>query len=190
MLNPKQRLLTVEEYLEGETFSDVKHEYIDGEVYAMVGATNAHNLIAGNAFGEIRNHLKGNPCNAYVSDMKVKVENKFFYPDVLVECSEDMKNKSLFTEFPVLIVEVLSDSTQTYDRTTKFDAYQIIPSLQEYVLIEQNFMCVYVFRRNQDWHGEIYQKGEDITFKSIDLTLPIEELYTNIKFEVTKPPEA
>jgi len=190
MLNPKQGTLTIEEYLEGENFSDIKHEYIDGEVYAMVGGTWAHSLISSNTAGEIRNHLKGKLCRSHGSEMKIKVGNKLFYPDALVECSEDMKNKSLFTELPVLIVEVLSDFTQTYDRTTKFDAYQIIPSLQEYVLIEQNFMCVYVFRRNQDWHGEIYQKGEDITFKSIDLTLPIEELYTNIKFEVTKPPEA
>ena len=181
--------LTEEEYLEGENFSDIKHEYIDREAYAMVGATRDHNVISANIIREIGTHLKGNSCVILPSDMKVKVENKFFYPDVMVDCSEDGDGKSLFSESPVLITEVLSDSTQTYDKTTKFTAYQNIHSLQEYVLVEQNFMCVYIFRRNQNWHGEIYQKGEDITFKSIDLTLPIEELYTNIKFEVTKPPE-
>ena len=187
MLNPKQRLLTVEEYLEGETFSDVKHEYIDGEVYAMVGATNAHNLIAGNAFGEIRNHLKGNPCNAYVSDMKVKVENKFFYPDVMVDCSEDADSKSLFKESPALIVEVLSDSTKVTDKTIKFATYQRIPSLQEYVLIEQDCMSVEVFRRSENWHGQVYLKGEEIHFQSVDLTLPIEEIYIGLNLGTDEP---
>jgi Uma2 family endonuclease len=183
MLNPKQRLLTVEEYLEGETFSDVRHEYINGRIYAMVGATTNHNRISRNAVRRIENHLEGKLCETFVSDMKVKIKNNFFYPDVLVDCSGELDGKGNFTETPTLIIEVLSDSTQTYDRKGKFDAYRDISSLEEYVLVEQNFICIYIFRRNQNWHGEIYSKGEKVHLESIDLTLPIEELYSNVKFE-------
>ena len=182
----QSQLLTEEEYLEGENLSDVKHEYIDGRVYAMVGATWGHNTISGNIFRKMGNHLEGKPCKPGTSDVKIKVENNFYYPDVLVDCSNTMNRKSLFTENPTIIVEVLSDSTQTYDRKGKFDAYRNIPSLEEYVLVEQNLICVYIFRRDQNWHGEIYSKGEKVTFESIGLTLPIEEIYRDVDFEEFK----
>jgi Uma2 family endonuclease len=175
--------LTVEEYLEGENFSDIKHEYIDGQVYAMVGATSAHNIISGNIFGEIRSHLKGKPCQPFMSDMKVKQDSKFFYPDVLVDCSEEMNNKSLFSEKPSLIIEVLSDSTRKFDETTKLHAYKNIESVQEYVLVEQDFMKIRVHRRSDNWHSQDYFSGEEVRFESIDFTLPVEEIYDSIEFE-------
>jgi len=180
--------LTQEQYLEGENFSDIKHEYIDGQVYAMVGATRAHNTISVNILSEIRNHLKGKPCQPFMSDMKVKVDQKFFYPDVLVDCSEGVSNKSLFTENPTLIIEVLSESTSTTDRTTKFAAYRTIPSLLEYVLVEQDSMHIQVYRRSEDWHGQVYLKGEEVHFGSIDLVLPIEDAYDGIELEYLDDP--
>ncbi len=180
---------TEEQYLDNELHSEIKHEYINGEVYTMVGGTWAHSIISSNTAGEIRNHLKGKPCYSHGSEMKVKVGSQFFYPDALVECSENIENKRLFTESPTLIVEVLSDATRTYDQITKFSFYREIPTLEEYVLVEQSHMCVYIFRRSQNWHGEIYSIGEEVHFESIDFTLPIEELYADVKFEEIKPPE-
>jgi len=186
MLNPKRGTLTIEEYLKGETFSDIKHEYIDGEAYAMVGATQAHNIISFNIAREIGNFLKGQPCQTYISDMKVRVKNNFFYPDVMVDCSKGTDNKSLFKENPILIIEVLSDSTSKTDRTTKFSSYKNITSLEEYVLIDQDYISVQIFRRKSSWRGQVYLMGEKVDFESIGLTLPIEELYegVNIEFDI------
>ena len=175
--------ITETEYLEGEQLSDVRHEYMNGQVYAMVGATRNHNLISLNMAGEMKNHLKGKPCQAFMSDMKVKVDNQFFYPDVLVDCAENADGKSLFTENPVIIFEVLSDSTRRMDITIKFANYKKIPSLKEYVLIEQDCVNIEVFRRSDSWHGQVYLAGENITFESIGLTLSVEEIYDGVEIE-------
>ena len=106
-----QPLISEQEYLEGELHSDIKHEYIDGMIYAMSGASAAHNRIAGNIYGEFRNHLKGKPCQPYSADMKVKIGSKYFYPDVLVDCT-DLADDQYFTDSPTIIVEVLSKSTK------------------------------------------------------------------------------
>ena len=182
----KTDLITEAEYLEGEQFSDVRHEYMNGKVYAMVGATRNHNLISVNVLREIGVHLKGKPCQPFMSDMKVKVDNQFFYPDILVDCSEDADGKSLFTENPVIIIEVLSDSTNRMDKTIKFSAYKNIPSLEEYVLIEQNYLNIEVFRRSDRWHGQVYLAGENITFESLGLTMSVEAIYDGVKIEDLK----
>lgn len=106
------------EYLDGEHISDIKHEYIDGEVYAMSGASANHNRIAGNLYRKLGNHLDNQPCQPYTSDMKVKIGSKFFYPDVLVDCS-NLSGSSYFTESPTLLVEVLSKSTRQIDEKLK-----------------------------------------------------------------------
>ncbi len=172
--------ISEEDYLEGEVHSDIKHEYIDGEVYAMSGAKVAHNRISGNINRKFGNHLEGKPCEPFSADMKVKVGSKYFYPDVLVDCS-NLDDNDLFTESPIILVEVLSRSTRRIDETTKRVAYLQIPSLQEYVLIEQDFVDVEVVRRSEGWQSKHYFLGDEITFESIKLTLAVEEIYDRVK---------
>ena len=134
-------LISTEEYLQGELATEVKHELIDGYAYAMAGAHANHERISGNVYAEIRQHLKSLPCEPFGSDMKVKVGLNFFYPDVSVDCGFD-ESKPYYTETPVIIVEVLSRSTRKTDQTIKRRAYLNLPSLQEYVLVEQDFVDI------------------------------------------------
>lgn len=168
------------EYLEGEKISDIKHEFVDGYVYAMTGAKAAHNRIAGNVHAAFHAHLRGKPCQPFMSDMKVKVGSKYFYPDVLVDCS-DLPGDAYFTEQPVIIVEVLSSSTRRMDETTKRVAYMQIPSLQAYVLIEQDFVDVEVSRRSSGWVSEHYFMGDSVGFEAIGLVVAVEEIYERVE---------
>ena len=174
--------MSEQEYLDTEPYSEVKREYIDGYVYAMAGAKASHNRIVGNVHGELRNYLKGKPCQPYMSDMKVKVGKKYFYPDVLVDCT-NLPDSSVFTETPRLIVEVLSKSTRRRDETTKRVAYIQLETLLEYVLIEQDFVKIEVIRRSEGWLPEHYYLGDEITFESIELTLTVEEIYDRVQNE-------
>lgn len=178
----KDNRITVEEYLQGELVSDIKHEYIDGYVYAMAGASSNHGKIASNLARELGQHLKNLPCDVFISDFKVHVnESKFFYPDVVVCTPEN--GDSYYTEKPLLIVEILSDSTQRKDRTLKRLAYQSLPSLQEYVLIEQDFVEVEVSRRSANWNSQHYFWGDEVYFESLNLKLPIAEIYRRVDNE-------
>lgn len=170
--------ISEDEYLAGEQYSEVKHEYIDGYVYAMAGAHSNHNLIAGNVHGEFRNHLKGKPCRPYMSDMKVRIGSKYFYPDVLVDCSDI---NGYYTETPKILVEVLSKSTRRTDKNLKRMAYTQINSLEEYVLIEQDAAEIEVMRRVDGWQPQYYYLGDEITFQSIGLTLAVEEIYERVQ---------
>ena len=171
--------VSVVDYLEGELISETKHEYLDGQVYAMAGASRNHERIAGNVFGEIRNWLKNRPCEPFASDMKVKAGNNFFYPDVMVVCDEQNPHE-YYTASPVIIVEVLSKSTRRMDETTKRLAYFNIPSLQEYVLIEQDIVDVEICCRSKGWISEHYFMGDMVSFESIGLSLPVEEIYARV----------
>jgi Uma2 family endonuclease len=173
-------MISEEEYLQGESSSEIKYEYIDGYVYAMSGAKAAHNRIAGNIHAAFHAHLKGKSCQPYISDMKVKVGSKYFYPDVLVDCS-NITDDSTFTESPRILVEVLSKSTRRMDETTKRVAYMQIETLQEYVLVEQDIVDIEVVRRSHGWLPEHYYLGDEITFASIDLTISVEEIYDRIQ---------
>jgi Uma2 family endonuclease len=179
----KDNRMTVEEYLQGELVSDIKHEYIDGYVYAMAGASSNHGKIASNLARELGQHLKNLPCDVFIADFKVYVnKSKFFYPDVVVTCTPG-NGDSYYTEKPLLIVEVLSDSTQRKDRTLKRLAYQSLPSLQEYVLIEQDFVEVEISRRSANWNSQHYFLGDEVYFESLDLKLPIAEIYRRVDNE-------
>lgn len=167
------------DYLNAEKKSDTKHEYIEGQVYAMAGASDNHNRITGTLFGEIYAHLKSQPCTPYTGDMKVKAANNFFYPDVMVVCEEDQSDP-YYKQKPVMLVEVFSDATRRRDRTTKRLAYQSIPTLQEYVMIEQDRVEIEILRRNEHWQPRYYYLGDDIQFKSIELILPVEAIYTGV----------
>jgi Uma2 family endonuclease len=173
-------LITEDEYLEGEQLSDVKHEFIDGYVYAMAGTSKNHERIAGNFYRKIGNHLETSSCEPFGSDMKVKAGSNFFYPDVSVVC-DDTDGDDYYTESPVIIVEVLSKSTRRTDQTIKRQNYLRIPSLQEYLLIEQDIVDIEVSRRDDDWRSTRYYMGDELTLDSIGLTLLVEDIYHRVK---------
>jgi Uma2 family endonuclease len=171
-------------YLEGEKISPIKHEYRQGEIYAMAGASKAHVTITGNLFTLLRTHVRGIGCRAYVADMKVRIEtaNIFYYPDVMVTCDERDKNPDDFKRYPSLIVEVLSTTTQGFDRGDKFADYRTIETLQEYVLINQERVSVECFRRNSEglWVLYPYSEGAEIYLQSVDFRCPIAALYEDV----------
>jgi len=175
----KQQFISEAEYLAGEKIADIKHEYIDGEVFAMAGASASHNRISLNVARKFGNHLEGKPCQPYISDMKVNVGTKYFYPDVLVDCS-GLNDDSHVTQSPTLIVEVLSKSTRRTDETIKRIAYTQINTLLEYVLIEQDFVDIEVIRRRNGWQSEHFYLGDSVTFEAIGLTLTVEEVYARV----------
>ena len=168
-----------QEYLDSELISPVKREFINGDVYAMAGASTNHNRIVANLVGELRSGLKNTPCEPFASDMKVQVDSNFFYPDVLVVC--DHKTNDLgVTDAPLILVEVLSKSTRQIDHTLKRTAYQQLPSLLEYVVIEQDFVDVEVCRKKDHWKSEHYYLGDEVFFESIDFRLPVVEIYERV----------
>ncbi len=176
----QDELISEEAYLQSELFSEIKREYIDGAVYAMAGASKNHQRIIANISGEFWTQLKNMPCEPFSSDIKVKVGSKFFYPDVMVVCKDDNGN-DYYTESPVIIVEVLSTSTRRMDETAKKFAYQTLPTLQEYVLIEQDFVDVEVCRRSEGWVSRHYFMGDNVTFESVGLTLSVADIYARVE---------
>lgn len=169
--------MSEQDYLDGELLSDIKHEYIDGEVYAIAGAHRNHVLLADTITRKFGNHLENKPCQPYSSDMKVKIGSKYFYPDVIVDCTDF---DGYYTQHPTIIVEVLSKSTRQHDKTFKRQAYTQIPSLQEYVLVEQDFVEIEVLRRSQGWQTSAYYLGDQIYFESIDFTISVEDIYQRV----------
>jgi Uma2 family endonuclease len=174
--------ISLEEYLSGERDSEIKHEYIDGQVFAMAGASLRHNLICTNLSAVLWNQLQGKPCYPLTSDMLVKTsDRKFRYPDVQVICDDDSSDDDYVRENPILIVEVLSRSTRRRDKTEKREEYLALPSLLEYVLIEQDVAEVEVQRRSNDWRSEYYYLGQEIHFESADVTVSVEAIYQRVK---------
>lgn len=174
----KDHKLTEEEYLEMELTSPIKHEYVAGRLFAMTGTSDAHNIIAGNLYMILREHLKGSPCRVFMSDVKVKVDadSAYYYPDLMVSCEK--APDSHYRAHPVLIVEVLSDSTAKTDTGDKWRAYQKLESLREYALVAQECMDVRVYRREESgWNLSIYTDGAVVPFNSVELEIPIERIY-------------
>jgi len=182
-----QPYLTPEAYLQMEERSPIKHEYINGQIHAMVGANDTHVTIAGNLFALLRSHIRGTGCRAYISDMKVRIESRncYYYPDILVTCDPRDRESPLEKRFPRLIVEVLSDSTEAFDRGDKFADYQALDSLQEYVLINTKRQRVECFRRNEAdlWVLQSYT-DQQITFRleSIEFEGTMDALYEDVIF--------
>ncbi len=182
--------ISPEEYLEGEKISLVKHEYIQGQVYAMAGASDAHNLITGSFYSLLRNHLRGKGCLPYTGDMKAQIDAQdiYYYPDILVTCDpRDRSSESeYFKRYPCLIIEVLSDSTEAFDRGNKFSDYRHLESLQEYVLVKQDRHSVDCFRRNEQGRWELYAfvEGDEVELKSIDFSCAIASLYEDVILDI------
>ena len=178
--------LTPEEYLTFERKATTKHEYFAGEIVAMSGASFAHNFTTGDIFGELRAQLQGGKCKAATSDMRVKVSKtgSYFYPDVVVFCgepqAEDNRSDTLLN--PTVIIEVLSPSTEARDRGEKFWHYQQLVSLQEYILVSQNQVCVeHNFREGTYWLRTEFRELEDIMLlTSIECKLCLRDIYSSV----------
>lgn len=181
---------TIQEYLELERQTGIKYEYEDGEVFAMAGGTVIHSLIGNNVGGELRRVLKNRSCNAYNSDLKIAVnEEKYRYADASVICGpvEYFDENPEAAKNPVLVVEVLSESSEPYDRGEKFKTYRQIPSFREYVLIEQRYPLVEVFFKVDDktWQYRAYEQLDQIVqLGSIEAEISMEEIYSGISFEL------
>ncbi len=155
-------------------------------------STDSHNTIAGNLYTLIRNHLRGTDCRVYFADIKAKLEkrNCFYYPDLLVTCEPQDRETKTYKRFPKLIVEVLSDSTEAFDRGDKFNDYQSLDSLQEYVLIDSKKQRLEIYQRDSKNHW-LYQShtplNPDIYLQSLDLKLNLTVLYEDVEFSVIEP---
>jgi Uma2 family endonuclease len=179
--------LTPEEYLAVERKSEYKSEYIDGEMVAMTGASRRHNLIAFNITLEIGRQLKGRPCEGYTSDMRVRVPSTrlYTYPDVVVVCGEpQFEDDHVDTLLnPTLIVEVLSESTESYDRGKKFGFYRTVESLAEYILVAQDEYRIEQYARQNDgrWLLSDYRSADDtVELTSIQCKLSLREVYDKV----------
>lgn len=186
MANQSQNYISPEEYLKLEELSQIKHEYIQGETYAMAGASDAHVTIAGNLFSLLRNHVRGSGCRVYMSDMKARIESRniYYYPDVMVTCDERDKAFQSFKRHPCLIIEVWSTGTEGFDRGDKFADYQELETLQEYVLISQKRQRVECFRRNAEglWVLHSYTPGSEVYLASVDFRTSIDSIYEDVVF--------
>lgn len=175
---------SVDDYLNGELKSDVRHEYVAGQVFAMGGASRRHNRIAGNFFFALRRLVGGGPCQAYMSDVKVRVKtaNAFYYPDVMVGCDPGDDESPYYLTSPCLIVEVLSPSTEPIDRREKLAAYRTLPGMREYVLVAQDEKKVEVYRHGEgdEWVVEIYEAGESLRLQCVEGEIGMSDIYDGI----------
>ena len=180
-----EQIITVEEYLEREKRSEVRHEYVGGHIYAMAGASDDHNRIALNITGELRERLRGKRCEPFGSDMKLKMPGSeaFYYPDALVTC-DPTDNAQYFRERPTVVFEVLSPDTERTDQREKRFAYSLIPTLKVYVIVAQDRPEVAILRRGAEGHWvENVLKGGDAVLKlpEIRIEIPLDRIYERTK---------
>lgn len=176
--------VSVEAYLASELDSPIKHEYLGGAVYAMSGATNAHNRVATNLTSVLWTRLSG-PCESFNSDTKIRIRlpghTRFYYPDASVVCHSNPPNDA-FQDAPTVVVEVLSDSTRRLDLGEKKDAYLTIPSLEVYLLVEPDILKVIAYRRTEQ--GFVKEVWEDLDsvlpLPEVGAELPLREIYRNV----------
>jgi Uma2 family endonuclease len=190
----QQLKFSLDDYLLWEAEQSERHEYLNGEVFAMTGARDTHNTIALNIASALRSALRGSPCRAFIADMKLRIDsaNAAFYPDVMVTCDPRDKTPEtdLAKQHPVLIVEVLSESTSAYDRGLKFEHYRKIDTLKEYLLVEQDRRHADLFRRREDdsrW--VLYASGatDDVVLDSVGVQLSMDTLFEDVAFETATP---
>jgi Uma2 family endonuclease len=182
MVAQRDDWMSVEDFLALDRESlDQNYEYIDGHMYALAGGSGNHALIISNTLLLIGDHLKRSPC-ATLTKMTLKIDNACLLPDVMVTCSEeDIEESKTYMEFPKLVIEVLSPSTEKQDRGKKFLRYINCPSIREYILISQDTMLVEVYtRKDREWIYREYRHGEKVELTSIGLIFPIEEIYERV----------
>jgi Uma2 family endonuclease len=198
-----KKKFTVQEYLEFEKTATERHEYYQGEIFrmhghgellAMSGAGNRHNIIFSNLFIGLGIRLKGKSCQPYVPDMRINIpENTLYtYPDISVFCGElQLSPEDEDTALqPTVLIEILSPSTKEYDRGGKFKLYRDIPTLREYILVDAGSINVEIFRLNQNNHWELEELktiGSELVFESLGISISLEEIYSRIRFDKTQP---
>lgn len=176
--------LTPQEYLRAEREGEVRHEYVRGQLFDMVGGTDRHNLICLNIASRLRELLRARPCRVFMADMKVRVAQAdvFYYPDVLVTC--DARDRELyFKELPCVIAEVLSETTEATDRREKFLTYELLKSLEEYLLVHQTHRKVELFRRDSPdsaWTKTVYTGAEEVRIPSLKVSLNLSDIYEDV----------
>ena len=179
----EQEGVSVAEYLEGEKVTEIKHEYVNGTVYAMGGASREHNLISGNLFAGLHAALRGGPCQTFMADMKVHIrlgdDELFYYPDVVVGCDGDDAHR-YYLERPHFIAEVLSPASERIDRREKFLAYTRMESLSAYLLLEQERPAGTLYRRERDWRSEPLGEGDTLHLPDLECSLPMAEIFSGV----------
>jgi Uma2 family endonuclease len=172
-------LMSAEDYLSAENEGAWRHEFVNGAVYAMVGSSDWHNVISVNLAAALSAALPER-CQVFAADMKLRIRNeldeRFYYPDVFVSCAASDRERYTREE-PVFVAEVLSPHTERVDRGEKFEAYKRLPSLEEYAILSQDRVRLELFRRRAGWQREVFGLGSNVTFGSVDLTLPLVTLY-------------
>ena len=181
----KQYFLSEEEYLAAERQQPDKHEWYQGECFAMAGGTRWHNLLASRILTELVRHLDGKPCTPYMADLRllIEVHRHYVYPDVMVICNEAAYLADDMAKDAEIVVEVLSAGTESYDRGQKFLHYQSVPSLREYVLVSQEIMQVEIYRRRQDgkWEYERLTRPEELLlFETVGCSVTLAVLYRGV----------
>ncbi len=188
MIAEPHRFMSPEDYLAWEPTQELRYEYIDGEVFAMTGGSKPHNRISLNLATALDSYLQGKGCEVYIADVKVQVSanGPYHYPDVVVTCDPRDQDSAQVVHHPCLIIEVLSPSTESYDRGGKFARYRKLESLQEYVLVQSETIGVEVFRRNEAGLWVLYpsEAEEVVTLESIGgLSLTMDQIYRQVSFE-------
>jgi Uma2 family endonuclease len=185
--------ISPEDYLEGEKLAEVKHEYVEGRVFAMAGASADHGIIALNIGSELRAQLRGKRCQSFIADMKVRIpptlpncELTFYYPDVVVACEPEREPDEYVREFPAVVVEVLSPSNRATDLREKRAAYLRIDSLEHYLIVEQDRTEVTVYRRKgRNWEIMRWNQPEDVIYLGgIGCELTLAQIYEGVSWLV------
>lgn len=183
-----KKILTAEEYLEWERQQIEKHEFFQGEIFAMSGASIRHNVIFRNFYSELCIKLKGRPCQPYGSDLRVHIPQNtlYTYPDISVFCGDLMDNNDDNLIEPTVLIEILSPSTRNYDKGAKFTLYRDIPSLKEYIMVDSESVNIECFRINErnKWELEEYKSSAEIlAIPCLNISIPVTEVYEGTKLK-------
>jgi Uma2 family endonuclease len=182
--------LSPEAYLAWEEQQSERHQYVDGEVFAMAGAQDTHVTVCLNAAVALKQHLAGTPCRTFMADMRLHVQaaNAYFYPDVMVTCSAADAADRVHKREPKLVIEVLSAATMGYDRGAKFAAYRRLPSLIEYVLIDTDTRTVDAYVKGADglWVLHPFGAGQAVRWASVDLEVSAQTLFAELDEPLAK----
>ncbi len=178
--------MSVEEYFQlDENSPDIRYEYLDGYVYMMSGGSANHATIGGNIYALLKSLLRGGSCRAYNSDMKVCVsERRYFHPDVTVTCDPHDRGTAKIIRSPRLVVEVLSPSTEVFDRGKKLQCYLAYPSVEEYLLVDAQSIRIERYRKEQKrWIYDVFEFGDEVELASLNVRFPIADAYEDVIFE-------
>jgi Uma2 family endonuclease len=183
---PLQAKMTAEQFIDWDRTQTLRHEFVAGELFAMAGAEDAHAILSLNIATAAKAHLRGTPCRTLMAEVKLRVEaaDCYFYPDVMVTCTPADASNRLVKRDAILVVEVLSPSTSAYDRGDKFTAYRLLPSLQEYLLVDPRRRRCDLYRKGKDglWVLHPIETQQALVLASIDLAISSEMLWEDVPF--------